>query len=298
MKQALIDLGSNSIRLTVYDIHENTFTVLFKEKIMAGLAGYVEEGRLNDEGIQCAADALTCFQNIVSLLDIQNLNVFATASLRNITNTEEALTSIEKATSIHVDVITGEKEAQLGYIGVTHDICERNGIVVDIGGASTEIVHFKDNTIKHACSIQIGSLKLYKECVRNILPGKGSMKRIRSMIRNYFSDIELSEAQCMICTGGTARAALHLCQKMFHLPDCQRTFTFHQLNELLQTFQDNTEITSEFLLKFEPSRIHTIIPGMMILHYLMKQYDIKECTVSQYGVREGYLLEEIIKKSN
>ena len=124
------------------------------------------------------------------------------------------------------------------------------------------------------------------------------MKRIRSMIRNYFSDIEISETQCMICTGGTARATLHLCSKLFHLPDTQHTFTFHQLNELLQTFQDNTEISSEFLLKFEPSRIHTIIPGMMILHYLMKQYSIKECTVSQYGVREGYLLEEIIKKSS
>lgn len=180
-----------------------------------------------------------------------------------------------------------KKEAQLGYIGITHDIQKKNGIVVDIGGASTELVCFKDNTIIHACSIQLGSLKLYKECVKNILPGKGFMKRIRTTVRSYFSNTDLAEAQDMICTGGTARATLHLCQKMFHLPDCQHTFTFHQLNELLQTFYDNTEITSEFLLKFEPSRIHTIIPGMMILHFLMEQYSIQECTVSEYGVREG-----------
>lgn len=298
MKQALIDLGSNSIRLTVYSIHDQTFTILFKEKIMAGLAGYVDEGRLNEEGIQCAIDALKNFQNIVSLLEISKLSVFATASLRNITNTEEALAAIEKATSLHVDVISGEKEAQLGYIGVTHDIQAKEGIVVDIGGASTELVHFKDTAIINACSIQLGSLKLYKECVRSILPGKGSMKRIHSTVRSYFSNTDMTEVQCMICTGGTARATLHLCRKMFHLPDSQHTFTFHQLNELLQTFHDNTEITSEFLLKFEPSRIHTIIPGMMILHYLMKHYNIQECTVSEYGVREGYLLEEIIKASH
>ena len=84
MKYALIDMGSNSIRLTVYDMDQTSFKVLFKEKIMAGLAGYVEHGRLTRDGIDCACQSLREFRSTLELLQIEHLAVFATASLRNI----------------------------------------------------------------------------------------------------------------------------------------------------------------------------------------------------------------------
>ena len=84
MKYALIDMGSNSIRLTVYDMDQTSFKVLFKEKIMAGLAGYVEHGRLTRDGIDCACQSLHEFRSTLELLQIEHLAVFATASLRNI----------------------------------------------------------------------------------------------------------------------------------------------------------------------------------------------------------------------
>ena len=84
MKYALIDMGSNSIRLTVYDMDRASFRVLFKEKIMAGLAGYVEHGRLTRDGIDCACQSLREFRSTLELLQIEHLAVFATASLRNI----------------------------------------------------------------------------------------------------------------------------------------------------------------------------------------------------------------------
>ena len=73
MKYALIDMGSNSIRLTVYDLKKDGFQVLFKEKFMAGLAGYVEHGRLTQDGISCACQSLKEFQNTVELLEIGGL---------------------------------------------------------------------------------------------------------------------------------------------------------------------------------------------------------------------------------
>ena len=84
MKYALIDMGSNSILLTVYYMDQTSFKVLFKEKIMAGLAGYVEHGRLTRDGIDCACQSLCEFRSTLELLQIEHLAVFATASLRNI----------------------------------------------------------------------------------------------------------------------------------------------------------------------------------------------------------------------
>ena len=84
MKQAIIDIGSNSIRLTLYETEGQSFKVLFREKIMAGLAGYVEDGKLSAEGIECACAGLLTFRKILQTLQIENTRIFATASLRNV----------------------------------------------------------------------------------------------------------------------------------------------------------------------------------------------------------------------
>ena len=87
MKCAVIDIGSNSMRLTVYDAQKDSFKILFKEKIMTALAGYVEKGKLTQEGIDSACSALMEFRHRLDVLEIRDVYVFATASLRNISNT-------------------------------------------------------------------------------------------------------------------------------------------------------------------------------------------------------------------
>ena len=79
MKQAIIDIGSNSIRLTLYETEGQNFKILFREKIMAGLAGYVEDGKLSVEGIECACAGLLTFRGILQTLAIDHISVFATA---------------------------------------------------------------------------------------------------------------------------------------------------------------------------------------------------------------------------
>ena len=114
MKQAIIDIGSNSIRLTLYETEGQSFKILFREKIMAGLAGYVEDGKLSAEGIECACAGLLTFRKILQTLQIENVRIFATASLRNISNTARALSVIRAATGYSVEVISGEDEALFG----------------------------------------------------------------------------------------------------------------------------------------------------------------------------------------
>ena len=123
MKQAVIDIGSNSMRLTVYETTETGgFTILFKDKVMAGLAGYVEDGALSLDGIARAVLGLMSFRNTLEALNITQVSVFATASLRNITNTAQAVSTIQRATGFSIEVISGEEEARYGYAGAMEEL--------------------------------------------------------------------------------------------------------------------------------------------------------------------------------
>ena len=214
MKQAIIDIGSNSIRLTLYEIENSSFKILFREKIMAGLAGYVENGALSAEGMECACAGLLTFRSILQTLHIEHISVFATASLRNISNTQQALGIIRAATGYSVEVLSGESEALLGYAGAMQELHLRSGAFLDIGGASTEIVTFDEGKPVDFASFPIGSLSLYRRCVKRILPGQGSLKRLQQEIDKNIQPghAVLAERPLLVGVGGTARAAFKLAQ--------------------------------------------------------------------------------------
>ena len=144
MKCAIVDLGSNTIRLSLYNTLENgSFETLFSKKYMAGLAGYVSHGIMSNDGINQACAVLLDFKVLLQQLGVNEMHVFATASLRNIKNTEKALETIKRRTGLCVDVIAGSEEGILGYYGALYTTDLKNGIMFDIGGGSTEFVRVK-----------------------------------------------------------------------------------------------------------------------------------------------------------
>ena len=299
MKCAVIDIGSNSMRLSAYDVDRSSFRVLFKEKVMAGLAGYVDNGRLNYEGIACACEGLAKFRELVDLLGIDRISVFATASLRNISNTQQAVREIEAATGFQVEVISGEDEAFFGYSGAMCELSMADGVFVDIGGASTEVASFSDGQLRSVHSYPVGSLKLYHECVKKVLPGPGSLKRMEDYLESEL-DIRHLGAPApdgrLACVGGTARAALKFAQKVYGLPASCHAFSAAQLEMLCTALCKADRAAIDLILKTEPERIHTAIPGMMILRSLVRSHQATEIVVSKYGVREGYLCQRIQTK--
>lgn len=299
MKQAIIDIGSNSIRLTLYEIQGNTFRILFREKVMAGLAGYIEDGKLNMDGIECACEGLLKFRSTLETLEIENINTFATASLRNISNTSEALSVINAATGYNVEIISGEDEALFGYFGVTSELNLSSGVFIDIGGASTEIVIFEDGNPDNYNSFTIGSLSLYRNFVKKILPGKSSIKDIKQEIKEKI-DIDkesISPHDLLIGVGGTLRATLKLSNQYHRISDESTSMTSEQLDELCAFLLSGKKEACDMILKHEADRIHTIIPGILILQHVVHLFEAKQLIVGRYGVREGYLCQRIIKKN-
>ena len=294
MKYAVIDIGSNSMRLTAYEVDKHQFRVLFREKVMAGLAGYVDNGRLNYEGIATACEGLEQFRQLLELLQIEQVSVFATASLRNISNTEQAVKEIQAATGFAVEVISGEEEAFLGYSGAMQELHMAEGVFLDIGGASTEIATFADRHLMEVKSYPVGSLKLYHDCVKKVLPSPSGLKRILARLNETFgAAVTPVPGGRLACVGGTARAALKFAKKVFGLSmDCH-AFSAEQLEILCEALCKVDRATIDLILKTEPERIHTAIPGLLILRCQARRYQATEIVVSKFGVREGYLCQRI-----
>ena len=175
---AVVDLGSNTIRMTLYDVQDHGgFLPLFSEKRMAGLVNYIRDGVLSREGIEVACGVLRGFQRMLRQFGDIPMNVFATASLRNIKNTDEVLAAIRERTGLVVEVLSGELEARYGCLGAMLTCPLEGGAVFDIGGGSTEIVLLDNGRITRAESLDIGSLNLYNRYVSELWPDRGDCRR-------------------------------------------------------------------------------------------------------------------------
>ena len=136
---AVIDIGSNSMRLVLYKLADGEPRQMLNSKQPAGLAGYIDkEQQLTPRGVQKAVEVLQRFQAILDSVHPKRVYVFATASLRNIINTQEVLEEIRRICGLEVRVLTGQEEAIFDYFGALRTLNGPDGLLVDIGGGSTE----------------------------------------------------------------------------------------------------------------------------------------------------------------
>ena len=297
---AVIDIGSNTMRLSVYSIHDHEIKPMFHRKNMSALISYVDkDGCMTEKGVSKAISVLLGFKKVLDNVRIRNVYVIATASFRNIQNRQQVVDTIKASTGFDVIVISGEEEGACGFIGAAYNISVDSGLMVDIGGGSTELVFYKDKKISRSHSIPIGSLSLYANLVSGLIPTRDEYKKIKKYVKEQLETIEQGEApMVMLCgVGGTNRAACKLCNDFFNLPLSNRNLEPEQIKKLMKSFYDDEDGIAR-ILRVVPERIHTVIPGMIILRTVAKRYGCEKIVVSEYGVREGYLIKNVIGWDN
>ena len=287
----IVDVGSNTIRLSIYQYDRTGFKLLLGKKETAGLAGYVDDGILSSEGIQLAAGILGRFRALADNLDIRPFYVFATASLRNISNTDEAVDAIQAAAGVPVHIITGSEEAILSFRGALfgRPVPLERGLLVDIGGGSTELVAYEGEHIHTGVSLPLGSLSLFTQHVSGLFPTGDEAKSIRRHVQKALDKAEDLSCSHLRGVGGTIRAAAKLCG---HTPG--QILSSEKLRDLYRQLKKGDQTTLRRILQGSPDRVHTILPGLIILNVILKRYGIETVDVSTQGVREGYLLTYVI----
>lgn len=297
MPSAVIDIGSNSIRMYIYELNDKKIKRIFKQKEYAELIRYIEHGELSRKGIKKLTNTLRDFKLICDLISIKDINCFATASLRKISNVDSVLSSVLKRTNININIISGKEEAELGYDGLHYAFSLKGpGLALDMGGGSTELLHFIGDNILDAVSLDIGSLSLFRQNIYSLFPSEDEYETIRSQVQREV----LSEAPWLTkvgpisayLSGGTARAIARLHRAIDGNKKDIHGYNI-TINEVQNVFDTINRIDHHALLmitEIMPQRVHTILPGIYAYLQLFRLCNVTDITISDYGVREGYML--------
>ncbi|NLZ55724.1 MAG: exopolyphosphatase [Clostridiaceae bacterium] len=310
---AVVDIGSNNIRLSIFDISDGRATELISSRIAAGLNNSIIKNSLDGDGITRLLETLYHFKRIVqSFRNIRAVYPFATASLRDLTNQPEILQLVRERIGWEVEVLPVADEARYAFLGATRGEVD-TGVLADIGGGSTEIILFKDNKMTQWSGLKCGSLSLFRDFVTRLLPSKQEYSHLRAELRRRLKELNIkSEPQPVLCVvGGTGRAVLQLYNEAAfgsgsldilarETPDpAERTIPAEMLGRLTASLMNMGErAAARTILRVKPDRIHTLMPGMILLESLAEHFRVPKLLISPTGVREGYLIEHLLRKEN
>ncbi len=305
-RYGIIDLGSNTIRLCIYEVncapHEplraKDISILLNYKAMAGLASHIKDGAMTKQGIRRAAKTINAHLQRAGHFSCERIDIFATAVLRNCTNSHEAAAEIEGAVGKRIAILSNEEEAHLGFLGASLSQNMQNGTLVDIGGGSTELTHIKDGLDLAKTSLPQGSLSSFANYVKGLLPTKEESNKIGASLKSLAkgSNPNLYESAKLYGIGGSIRSAAKvygdLCNEGnrfdFILPE--------HLDALLDLYAKDPDTFAHQALRTVPDRIHTFLPGCIIIRQVFDLCHADRLDICKYGVREGYLADRVLVK--
>ena len=203
----VIDVGSNSVRLVLYERASRAPTVLFNEKVLAALGeGLAEAGRLSDEAMTRALTAIRRFIVLSRDADAKGLTIVATAAARVARNGPDFMREIEKVTGVPVRVLDGREEAEMAANGVLCGFWRPDGVVGDLGGGSLELIDIADDKLGAGESYPLGTLRLKGDA-------KGSIQRAAGLVDEALAasrQLPLLAGRAFYAVGGTWRSLVRL----------------------------------------------------------------------------------------
>jgi exopolyphosphatase / guanosine-5'-triphosphate,3'-diphosphate pyrophosphatase len=293
---AVVDIGSNSVRLVVYDGLRRSPSPIFNEKILCGLGkGIAISGNLDATAVVRALAGLKRFRALAKQIGCIDVFAVATAAAREAENGDDFIRQAENALDAKIHVLTGKEEARYAALGVIAGIPEADGIVGDLGGGSLELIDVRDGKLFDGVTLPLGPLRL-------IDMSGGSMQRARVLVDEYLADTKVIQAlkgRSFYAVGGTWRnlARLHLAHAAYPLHVLhQYTMTQQQARSIAGLVSGMSSTALKDVKDVSKSRANTMPFGSMVLEQLIALGKPKEVVCSVYGVREGYLYAKLPRK--
>ena len=289
----VIDVGSNSVRLVVFDGAARSPAYFYNEKIMCALgAGLSETGVLNPEGRVRALSAIRRFAALAENMGIAPLNAVATAAVRDAADGQAFRDEVLRETGIKIWIIDGKEEARLSAQGVLLGWPGSFGLVCDIGGSSMELADLADGKVGHRLTSALGPLKL-----REIKGGRKAIKaHVRTVIEDLHKQMGGRTGQRLFLVGGSWRAIARVDMERRDYP----LTVLHEYRMTAQRIAKTAEYirTSDLLdlrnrCHISDSRMSLVPIATIVLKELIRKFKPKDITVSSYGIREGMLYEQM-----
>ena len=291
-KEAIIDLGSNSIRMLIYDNLLNSQIPIFNEKAICELGKNLDRtGKLDPKGSEFALSVLQRFKRILINLKVKKFKIIGTAAVREATDSKLFISKVQKIFKKKVEVLTGTEEAENSALGVIIGFQRVNGIVADLGGGSLELARVEKNVVYEKISLPLGVLRLFNQPKKN----KDKVNSIISFYLNKIEWLRKSKTKNLYLCGGTWRTLLnaHIFKTNYPLSILhQYKLPADSVLRFANKLSSVKSIKSEKLDGITKSRTNYIPIGSYILSSLIKICDPSNVLCSVSGVREGSLINK------
>jgi len=287
---AVIDIGSNSVRLVVYESMTRSLVTLFNEKTLCGLGREVQTtGLLAPDAVAKALTSLRRFRALCRVMKVGRVYAIATAACRDATNGPDFIAKAERICGVKIEILSGPREAKLSALGVISGIHKPDGIVGDLGGGSLELIDVQGNRIRSGVTLPLGSLALQD------LSHK-SLKRAERIVRNDLSDVAQLKAgrgRTFYAVGGTWRALarIHIIQSGYPLR-VMHGYSIPAPDALDFARRLRRLAAANMLADIEvvaDARRPLLTYAALVLEYIIRVAKPKTIVFSTFGVREGLL---------
>ncbi|HMV34929.1 MAG TPA: Ppx/GppA phosphatase family protein [Turneriella sp.] len=305
MNIAIVDVGSNNIKLEIFEVAADGHShLVFSEKFQARLGADVFlTRRLRAENTEIAIAALKQIRRITQEFKCRNTVAVATAALRECDSTD-FIERVRREAQINVSIISGLEEARLVYSGVrAHtSLGQGNFLINDIGGGSTEILVCNDNDIHFVESLRLGTVRLRdmfdieaKDLVKLV------EKYVQRSVEPYLDDIRRFNPEAALCTGGTARTILEILREMGVSLREQLRLPMVETKDFAEVVDHLSQMSRKELARIksiDEGRRDIILPGAALLLGLLRHTRMNRFMVSPNGLRDGALADYVYNKVN
>ncbi|MDP4022243.1 exopolyphosphatase [Methylobacterium sp. NEAU 140] len=295
---AIIDIGSNSVRLVAYDGLTRAPTPLYNEKVLCGLGRNVlTTGRLNEEAVARALAALGRFRILCETMRVGSVHVLATAAARDASNGPDFLRAAQAACGQEIQLLSGRREAELSALGVVSGFHAPDGVVGDMGGGSLELVDVRGTVVGQGVTMPLGGLALQDLSGGSI---KKAGKIVREHMRKAAPQLETLNGRTFYAVGGTWRAIARLHQAARGYPvHVMHGYTVDPTDELsfLQIVEQTDVSQLGDIDAISEARRPLLAYGAVVLEEIIRVGRPRAVAVSASGVREGLLFEQLDRET-
>lgn len=303
-KSAIIDIGSNTIRLVIYEhFNDGRYKEIENVKTVARLRKYLKEDmRLSDEGQGKLLAILNSLKEILQYHEINSYRCVATATIRQAVNREEILSGVKRDTGMDIEILSEDQEAFYGYLAVISTTPADNALTIDIGGGSTEITYFEDRKLKESYSYPFGVVSLKTQFVKGNSITEDERNSLIQFLLNEFSKLPWLKGNQvpLIGVGGSARniAQIDQQQRNYQIAGVhQYVLSGNTIGSIRDQLFPLTYREIEKVEGLSKDRADIIFPAVEVFHQLFRFIDASYFMVSRKGLREGLIIEEANNKS-
>ena len=294
--QAVIDIGSNSVRLVIYDVAGRALLPHYNEKVMARLgASLSRNGKLSRDGKKVAMKAIQRYDAILNGLNVTKLRAVGTAAVRRASDGQDFVAQIEKQTGIRVDIIDGAEEARLSALGVDGSVYQASGTVGDLGGSSLEFAHLSKGKVKSVETHMLGPLALSPEG----LDVEALRQRVRKSLSNSKALKKKGGRFYMVGGAWRALAKLHMDLSSYPLRQLHAYVMDRKaLDEIAAIAEVDNAINRQRLEKISVKRSSVLPYASILLGEIFRIGEFHDVMLSSHGLREGLVLDSLQKSAS